>query len=161
MRSHDFPHPPANVQITPSCQALSTFSETDCLCTLWNKSLVQSLHVCYAYKKCWHSINNKLSPQFLCFLRLFYTFVSGVLLLSSSSQIVILHLQWIPVCMFYQSQLITNIETVLCSGMYMCMCAHIHAWTHTHSSLGVRQWTVIYRFQRIMCNPICWLYLQD
>jgi len=49
-------------------------------------------------------------------------------LLSSSDQIVILHLQWIPVLMmFHQSQLITNIETVLCSRMYMCMCAHIHA----------------------------------
>lgn len=113
-------------RLLPAQTSSVYYSETDCLCALWNNCLVQSLHVCYAYKKCLHSINNKPS-SFLGFLRLFYIFIIGILL-TSSNQIVILHLQWTPVCMmFYQSKLITNIETVLCSCMYMCMCAHIHA----------------------------------
>jgi len=45
--------------------------------------------------------------------------------------------------------------------VHVCTFTCMNTHTHTHSGLGVRQWTVIYRLQRIMCNPICWLYLQD
>ena len=36
--------------------------------------------------------------------------------------------------------------------VYVHVCTYTCVNTHTHSGLGVRQWTVIYRLQRLMCN---------
>jgi hypothetical protein len=63
-----------------------------------------------------------LSDISLCFYYWYF--------ISSWSQIGILHWKWIPVCMlFHQSQLFTNVETLLCSRT----CAHTHN-CHWHTS---------------------------
>jgi hypothetical protein len=117
----------------PSCRSPSPqqssvlhFNETDCFCALRRKGLLQSLNVCNAYKKCLYLIKNKLSGSFmLSEVTLYFYYWYFV---SSQNEVRILHWKRFPIClMFYQSQLITNIETLLC----WCMCVHVHTHAHT------------------------------
>lgn len=73
-----FRHLPAIVQIAVTSVKLRlTLNEIDYFCALCNKGLLQFLNACYAYKKCWYLIKNKLS-HFLCFLTLVYVFITGI-----------------------------------------------------------------------------------
>jgi hypothetical protein len=51
-----------------------SLSEVNCLHSVWNESLLQSLNVFYASEKCLYFIKN----NFLCLLRLYYVFGAGI-----------------------------------------------------------------------------------
>ena len=114
------PHSPTIAQITLSSVNLSlSLSEVDCFHALHNKTLLQSFNdfmlpkqVCTSFK-----INVHTLHTFLSYLIFYYSYF-----MNSWNHKGILHWKWIPVFLFYQSQLIKNTETLL----YFISSQHVH-----------------------------------
>jgi hypothetical protein len=72
------PHSPATAQITLSSVKLClSLSEVYCFHALWDEAVLQSFNVLYASEGYIYFIKSKHS-LLLCFLRLFYVFVTGI-----------------------------------------------------------------------------------
>ena len=105
-------HPSTVAHITLSYIKISlSFTEVDCLHALWNKSLLQSFMAVHASKTFLYFSKNKCS-YFSQLFRLSYIFITVVSLINSWNQTGILHWKWIPVSLFYRTQLTVNTDTL-------------------------------------------------